>query len=97
MRLKELIEMGAYIQINCRSLLGGKRKSGFSLENRAAWCKKLVREGCIHFLASDCHNSSTRKPMMKEAVEIVRKIAGENAVKRITRDNVRHLMKDEEL
>lgn len=97
MAVEELISRGAYIQVNCRSLLGGRRKSGFSLENRAAWCKKLLRDGCVHFLASDCHSSGVRRPMIKEALDAVRKITDADTVRRITRDNILHLMRDEKI
>ena len=95
--VKELISRGAYIQVNCRSLLGGRRKSGFSLENRAAWCKKLLKEDCVHFLASDCHSSGVRRPMIKQALDAVRKITDAATVREITRDNILHLMRDERI
>lgn len=53
--VRELIDRGAYVQINCRSLMGGKNKSDFPLDNRAARCRKLTKEGCVHFLAYDAN------------------------------------------
>ena len=63
----ELIETGAYIQINAESLIGG------IFDKRASFCKKLMKEGLVHFLGTDCHDFRTRRPNMKLAAEVVRK------------------------
>lgn len=66
-KLIELIEIGAYIQINAESLIGG------IFDKRASFCKKIVKEGLVHFLGSDCHDFRTRRPNMKKAAEVVLK------------------------
>lgn len=70
-KLSELIQTGAYIQINAESLIGG------IFDKRASFCKKIVKEGLVHFLGSDCHDFRTRRPNMKKAAEVVLKKAGE--------------------
>ena len=62
-RVKELIRMGAYMQINAENFQGGF----FSAERR--YCTKLIQSGMVHFLGSDCHNISSRSPNYKQAVE----------------------------
>lgn len=62
-----MVETGAYIQINAESLIGG------IFDKRAFFCKKLMKEGLVHFLGTDCHDFRTRRPNMKPAAEVVRK------------------------
>ena len=66
-KIVELIETGAYIQINAESLIGG------IFDKRASFCKKIMKEGLVHFLGTDCHDFRTRRPNMKSAAEVVRK------------------------
>ena len=57
-KIVELIETGAYIQINAESLIGG------IFDKRASFCKKIMKEGLVHFLGTDCHDFRTRRPNM---------------------------------
>ena len=60
-RTEELIEKGACLQINGESLMGGL------FDRTAAWCFREIRQGRIHFVASDMHRPDTRPPRLKEA------------------------------
>lgn len=66
-RIEELISIGAYIQLNAESLIGGL------FDKRSSFCKKIVKEGFVHFLGSDCHDFRNRRPNMKKAAEVVLK------------------------
>ncbi|MBC6679576.1 CpsB/CapC family capsule biosynthesis tyrosine phosphatase [Zhenpiania hominis] len=88
-RVKELIEQGAYIQVNTRGFIQKKR------EERSLWCWELLETGLIHFIASDCHNMRERKPIMKTAIREMVKLAGEEAVKEIVYANIFKLLKNE--
>ena len=66
-RVKELIRMGAYMQVNAENFQAGF----FSAERR--YCLKLIQNGLVHFLGSDCHNLSDRSPNYKCAVEYLEK------------------------
>jgi protein-tyrosine phosphatase len=61
-RVEDLIKLGCCFQMNTESLTGG------FLHRDAAYHRKLVRSGYIHFLGSDCHGSDYRKPLMKDAL-----------------------------
>ena len=65
--IEELIETGAYIQINAETFLGGMFDAykKFSL--------RLASMGMVHFLGSDCHDMNTRKPVMEQAIKVLRK------------------------
>lgn len=84
--VRSLVDMGAYIQVNTRNFLKG------SLDKRAAWSKKLLKNDLIHFVASDCHDSRARTPVMKSAIEKMLDIAGKEAVECIVSTNVNKLM-----
>ena len=58
-KIVELVETGAYIQINAESLIGG------IFDKRASFCKKIMKEGLVHFLGTDCLDFRTRRPNMK--------------------------------
>lgn len=60
-RVEELIQIGALMQMNYRPI-GGK----WYVET-TRWCRKMLKEGNVHFLGSDMHNTGTRKPEMAEA------------------------------
>lgn len=44
---------------------------------------KLLKQDKIHLLGSDCHNLTTRPPMLGDAVEIIRQKLGEEPLNRI--------------
>lgn len=88
--LDELIENGAFLQMNYRSLNGG------IFDRRAARCRKLVRDGYIHYLATDMHNTKERAPELEEALHWMRKhldedtiegLCGRNAEEEILRED----------
>ena len=51
------------IQMNTESIVGGL------FDRHAAYCRKLLMNGYVHFLGSDCHGANRRKPLMKDAIE----------------------------
>lgn len=61
-RIEELTQSGCYFQMNTQSLLGG------IFNRQASYHRRLVEDGYIHFLGSDCHSSEYRKPLMKDAI-----------------------------
>lgn len=52
---------------------------------------KLLRQDKIHLLGSDCHNLTTRPPLLGDAVEVIRQKLGEEPLARI-RDYQRELL-----
>ena len=68
--LYELIREGAIAQVTAQSLTGG---FGRHIRKTA---EKFMRNGLVHLIASDAHNSETRPPRLSEAVKTASKIAG---------------------
>lgn len=67
--LRRLKESGAQIQINS-SFLTNKQTRRLAL--------KLVKQGLVGFMGSDCHNLDTRPPQLREGFDIIYKKMGEN-------------------
>lgn len=87
-RVKKLMDLGVYMQVNARSFLGGR------FHKRTAWCIKLLENQMIHFVASDCHNCEGRKPIMKTAVRRMLELTDEETVERIVQTNVIKLIQN---
>jgi protein-tyrosine phosphatase len=65
--IKDLIEAGAYIQMNSSSLVGG------IFHSEAAYYRKLVAGGYIHLIGTDCHDAKIRIPQMEDAIKAMKK------------------------
>ena len=72
-RIDELIRMKALLQMNISSVEGG------FLNESKRWCRKLLKEGYITFLATDAHNVDSRGPYSQEYIPWLRKHCGEDA------------------
>lgn len=70
---RELAKDGAWFQITAGSLTGkfGKRTQ--------YWAERLLGSSMAHILASDCRDAAYRTPVLSEAVDLARKIVGEQA------------------
>lgn len=88
-RLSELVKMGAYLQVNSRSLLGSV------INKQCRLSRKMVLSGYVHFLGTDCHDSVQRTPVMKEAYKILCKIGGSTIADKLLYDNPIRMLKGE--
>lgn len=80
-KLRELLKLGALVQLNSGSLLGGM------LDLRAAKLRKWIANGMVHFLGSDCHNITERPPMMNDCVEKLYRKLPKAALNRLLYEN----------
>lgn len=80
-QIADLIELGCYIQMNSDSLHGGI----FSTE--AKHNRKLVTQGLVHLIASDCHDGMLRIPNMHTASQILKKKCDEGFLKKLFYQN----------
>lgn len=112
--VKELVDQGCVIQVNCRSFMGGtnnnepepqrrglfgrKQKSdGFFLEDKATWVRRLLSEGLVHLIASDCHDDGLRQPVYRSALEAMEPYTDEDNLNKITKINVLKLIRNERI
>lgn len=91
-RVKELVEMGAYVQVNARSFLSERFDKRAA--RRVAWCTELLQNDLVHFIASDCHSCGKRSPIMETAVVKLLELADRETVYRIVHTNVIKLMQN---
>ena len=86
--IKELVEMGGYMQANCEDFLGGF----FNRPSKVL--RTLMEQNLIHFLGSDCHNESIRPPIMEDCImQLRKKISYQNLNKVIYENPTKFLQK----
>ena len=68
---EELLNCGVLFQCNAEAFLQMRTRG---------WALKMLRQGKVHFLGTDSHNLTTRKPNLLEAVQMIRKKLGDEAV-----------------
>lgn len=76
-RMEELINMGAYMQVNAENFQPGL----FKPERK--YCTKLIQEGLVHFIATDCHNLEDRAPNLIEAIRYLEKKVDQDVLEEI--------------
>ena len=74
-QIRELKNIGIYIQVNASSLL---KKGNVEYSKRA---KKLLKENLVDFIATDCHGLIKRPPFLKEAFNFLCKFVGKEYAK----------------
>ncbi len=58
--------------------------ASFFLDKRTGWmARQLLKAGWIHLLGSDCHNITTRKPNLGDALQCIRRRLGEAALEQL--------------
>lgn len=88
-KVQNLIDMGAYIQINTEALLG---EVGFTIKQ---YVKKLCKYDMVDFIATDTHSVHRRRPCMKECAEYLTKHFGEAYTEKILYTNPYNVITDE--
>ncbi len=88
-RIKELIELGAKMQVNAESLLGrcGLRTKMF--------CKRLIRRDQLTYLASDTHGIMRRPPMLGDCASYLSRKYGTEYARRILIENPEKIIRGE--
>jgi len=76
----ELIDSGAYLQLNLSSL-----KNPHSSTGKTA--RKLLKYKMYHFIGSDAHNDTTRSPQMGETLEILKSLTSHTYFERVSKLN----------
>lgn len=77
--VEELIQIGAYMQMNFGSLVGFRHPAD------RMWCRNMIEDGKIHLLGTDMHRLDYRPPDTKGAVQWLQKKAGQECLERLTR------------
>lgn len=93
-RVREMIAMGCYMQINSASVLkphlfGDSHKV---LKKRARY---FLDKDLVHFVASDMHNLDRRPPYMEVAYSLIKDRYGVSRADALFKDNQTKLLSDE--
>lgn len=89
--LLDIVNRGILIQMNCSSLLGDYG------ENVQRLAHKILKTGCVHFIASDVHGIKKRPIMLKEAYQFLSENFNENLAKLLMEENPKRLIQNEEI
>ena len=93
-RVKELINMGCYTQVNSSSILKPKL-FGDTYKFMKKRARYFLERDLVHIVASDMHNLDSRPPYMKEAYEIVSKKYGLDKARELFILNPEKIIKDQ--
>jgi len=66
-----LVQRGVWMQITAGSLLGAFGRGAKS------WAERMLKEGCVHILATDAHDVSRRPPNLAAGRDAAAKLVGE--------------------
>lgn len=87
--VEELIRMGSCIQVNAGSVMG---KSGLGAKQ---FTRRLLKEGLVHFVATDAHNADKRKPELSDCGGYISRKYGVDYAVRLLYGNPMHVIKNE--
>ena len=93
-RVKELINMGCYTQVNSSSILKPKL-FGDTYKFMKKRARYFLEKDLVHIVASDMHNLDSRPPYMREAYEIVSKKYGHDKARELFVKNPEKVIKDQ--
>ncbi|MGF6989659.1 protein-tyrosine phosphatase [Lachnospiraceae bacterium PM6-15] len=87
-RVNELLRMGVHIQITAAAVLGqmGYRQKRF--------CKKLLKRGLVHYIASDAHDLGKRRVNLQECATYVEKKYGRELAEEVFIDNPEKILRE---
>lgn len=87
----EVLEMGALIQMNANSVMGGY---GFKMKRL---CHRLLKAQKVHFIASDAHNTETRTPRLRACFLRICKKYGQSYAVRVFYENAQAVIENRPL
>ncbi len=88
-RIEELIEMGAYIQVNVSSIMG---KYGMTTRY---FTRVLLKKKLVHFVATDAHNCENRTPELEQCARWIEKKYGQAYARQLLWDNASRVIEGE--
>ena len=89
--MQELVSMGAYMQVNASTIAG---KHGIFAKHQVM---KWIKQGVIHFVATDAHDSRERRPEINKCAAYLEKKLGVSKTHQLLWDNPMKMLKGEEL
>ena len=95
-RVRELINMGCYTQINSAHVLKPRL---FGDKNRVfkKRARYFLEKNLVHIVASDMHNLDKRPPYMDQACEIIEELYGSSRAYNLFEGNAKTLLENKDL
>lgn len=90
-KMGELIETGAFIQVNASTVTGD---AGSSLKK---YVKRLMQEDWVDFIATDAHSMGHRKPQLRACARYMSKKYGADYARRLLIENPQSIIQEEYL
>jgi protein-tyrosine phosphatase len=87
--LADLVERGAFSQIDAGSLMKSFGSEAYHL------AKRIIESGMAHFIATDAHHQDRRRPLLSQAAAIAAEMGGEEYARAMVEDNPRALINDQ--
>ena len=93
-RVRELIDMGCYTQVNSSHVLKPKLfgETYKFMKKRAQY---FLERDLVHVIASDMHNLDSRPPYMEDARQIISKKYGRDKAEELFVENPRKIIMDQ--
>ena len=79
--VRRLVEAGCLMQLTAASITGG---FGQGIER---FSRQLLKQGLVHFVATDAHGMKSRRPLMRRAYERIRRLVGSELAEELCRTN----------
>ena len=79
------------MQVNAGSVMG---RYGFGVMGLT---RKMLKQGMVHFIATDAHDGKRRRPCLSECAKYVEKKFGADSSRRLFFDNPLCVLKDEDI
>jgi protein-tyrosine phosphatase len=87
--VQELVNMGAYIQVNSSSITGSQ---GWGIKREII---KLMKLDLVHFIATDAHSANRRAPMLLKTASIIKKKLGLDYCNKVLYDNPKKIINNQ--
>lgn len=84
-RIRHLVEAGAYMQVNAETILHFKGRR---------FVKRLMEEDCLHFIASDAHDTVRRGVYFDKCIKVLKKKYSEEYVRWLFIENPQKIIND---
>jgi len=86
-QIKELVELGALMQLNADSILG---KKGHKVKK---FCQNMMKEDLLNFVGTDAHGIRERAPRIAKCARYVEKKMGQDYAQKIFINNPAEILK----
>lgn len=87
-RVVEIVNMGVCIQVNAMSITGDMGR------NYQHIARNLLKNGCVHLIATDAHSDRSRAPRLRKCYNIISKKYGRNYADDLFTNNQLIILKD---